>query len=106
VQGVVLSVTLFLVAISQIIQNFALPTKIFEYADDWVIYRPTVDSQQNCVLGRKHRVQDITTKNYLHAHMSTKAQSRNTPGPSNHIGWQKIRGGSRTYNIKLETTHH
>jgi hypothetical protein len=38
VQGAVLSVTLFMVAMSQITQNVALPTKIIGYADDWVVY--------------------------------------------------------------------
>jgi chitinase len=38
VQGAVLSVTLFLVAMSQMHQNVALPTKIIGYADDWVIF--------------------------------------------------------------------
>jgi hypothetical protein len=38
VQGAVLSVTLILVAMATICKGIEEPTRIVQYADDWVIY--------------------------------------------------------------------
>jgi hypothetical protein len=41
----------------------------------------TLESQQNSVLDRKHRVPEITRKNCLHAHMSTRPRIATHPDP-------------------------
>jgi MFS superfamily sulfate permease-like transporter len=38
VQGVVLSVTFFIISMSQINKNVDSPTKIIGFTDDWIIY--------------------------------------------------------------------
>jgi hypothetical protein len=38
IQGVVISVTLFLVALADIVRQVQYPVEIIGYADDWVIH--------------------------------------------------------------------
>jgi hypothetical protein len=57
VQGAVLSVTLFLVAMTDIVKNIKEPTKILGYADDWVVI-----TSSKAPLLAKNRLKKATDK--------------------------------------------